>query len=99
MSEPRDTAFDRRVNQTLLVGLYLSAGTAGAGLLLSFAGVGWSDALIRLGLALLIASPVVRLIASLATAVRTRDHLLAWSAAVVLAAMVVSLVLHARPRG
>ena len=94
MSPSDETGIERHVRQVLLLGLYASAGAAAAGLILSLSGVALGDSVIRFGLALLVASPIARLTASFATGMRRRDHLLTWAAALVLAAMVVSLLLH-----
>jgi uncharacterized membrane protein len=89
---------EHQIGRLLRIGVVLSGSALGLGLALSLAGVAASAALIRAGLVLLMAIPVVRILASFVDAVRRRDRLLAWSTAFVLSVMLATwLYSHRAP--
>jgi hypothetical protein len=76
----------------LIVGVTATAITFVAGLILGFAGSPRSTIVLDVGLALLMAIPVTRIIASCVDAVRRRDWLLTWTTVIVLTVMVGTLI-------
>ena len=80
------------IRRVLLVGVTATAVAFVAGLALWLAGSPRSTMVLDIGLILLMAIPVTRIVASCADAIRRRDWLLTWSTLIVLSVMVGSLV-------
>ncbi len=78
---------EHQIGRVLRVGVVVSALLLAIGLGLSFSGRPSSDMFLKVGLAVLMAVPVTRIVASFVDAVRRRDGLLATSTAIVLLVM------------
>jgi uncharacterized membrane protein len=96
MSRRELSRLEGQIGAVLRIGVALCAITLGTGLLLFFAGVPWSGRLMEVGLVLLMAIPVTRIVASFVDACRRRDGLLAWSTAFVLVVMAATLAFSMR---
>lgn len=91
MTDQDLTRLEHQIGRVLRLGVMLSAGALGLGLLLSFAHVAAAPWLLNAGLVLLMAIPVTRIAASFGDAVRRRDRLLGWATAIVLLVMATTL--------
>ena len=87
---------EEQIGRLLRVGVVLCAMALGLGLVLAFAGNAWASSLLRVGLAILMAIPVTRIAASFFDALRRRDALLAFSTAIVLLVMALTLLYSLR---
>jgi uncharacterized membrane protein len=96
MTQAGLSRLEHQIGSVLRVGVALCASTLGTGLLLSFLGVSWAGRLMDVGLVLLMAIPVTRIVASFVDACRRRDGLLAWSTAFVLVVMAATLAFSLR---
>ena len=85
---------ETHIRRVLMVGVSATALAFVVGLALWLAGSEQSTAVLKVGLVLLMAIPVTRIVASCADAVRRRDWLLTWSTLTVLTVMVAALVLE-----
>ena len=83
---------EEQIGRLLRVGVVLCAIALGLALALALAGNGWASPLLRIGLAILMAIPVTRIAASFFDAMRRRDALLAFSTAIVLLVMALTLL-------
>ena len=95
----KDLNFSRleaHIRWVLIVGVVATAVAFVTGLALWLAGSPRSTTVLDIGLVLLMAIPVTRIVASCADAIRRRDWLLTWSTLIVLAVMVGSLVYSLR---
>lgn len=92
MTDQDLTRLEHQIGRVLRLGVMLSAGALGLGLLLSFARVTAAAWLLDAGLVLLMAIPVARIAASFGDAVRRRDRLLGWATAIVLSVMAATLL-------
>lgn len=90
-AEGRHEAFAGRL---LGAGVVVSAACLGAGLAMWMAGLaaGTADALLTAGLLLLMATPVLRVVVTVAEALRARDWPLAVSSAAVLLVMAATVI-------
>lgn len=73
-----------RILLILRVGVGVSIGALAIGLALWMAGSAKAEALLSIGLVLLMTIPIARIVASFVDAVRRRDRLLSWATAAVL---------------
>ena len=92
MSTAELTRLEEQIGRLLRAGVGVCAAMLGLGLVLAFAGSSASAWLLRIGLAVLMAIPVTRIVASFVDAVRRRDLLLSVSTAIVLLVMVGTLL-------
>jgi TolB protein len=96
MSTAELTRLEEQIGRLLRLGVLACAVMLGLGLILSFTGSTASVWLLRIGLAVLMAIPVTRIVASFVDAVRRRDLLLSSSTAIVLLVMFGTLVYSLR---
>jgi TolB protein len=96
MSTADLSRLEEQIGRVLRVGVALCAAALVVGLVLALAGNAWSSPLLRVGLAILMAIPVTRIAASFIDAMRRRDALLAFSTAIVLLVMALTLVYSLR---
>jgi uncharacterized membrane protein len=82
---------ETHIRRVLIIGVGVTALAFVAGLALWFGGSPRSTTVLNIGLMLLMAIPVTRIIASCADAIRRRDWLLTWSTLIVLTVMAVTL--------
>ena len=92
-SQAEPSRFERTLMQVMLTGVWISTGCLAAGLafLLVSHRMSASDMLLRAGLLVLMATPVLRIVLSIAEAIRQRDWFWLWTTvavAVVLAGTV-----------
>ncbi|MEZ5318995.1 MAG: DUF1634 domain-containing protein [Vicinamibacterales bacterium] len=90
-----DSDLDRlehRISRVLKTGVALSCATLSVGLVLWLFDVPGHEWLLRAGLVILIGIPVSRIVASFLDSVRRGDRLLAWSTAIVLTTMAITLL-------
>ena len=81
------TTLEHSIGRLLRIGVGVSGSALAAGLIMWLAAADAADSVIRLGLLLLIAVPVARIIASFVDALRRRDRLLSWATGIVLLIM------------
>ncbi len=96
MSTAELTRLEEQIGRLLRLGVGVCAVMLGLGLVLAFAGSVASSWLLRIGLAVLMAIPVTRIVASFVDAIRRRDLLLSSSTAIVLLVMFGTLVYSLR---
>jgi TolB protein len=82
---------EEQIGRVLRLGVGLCAAALFGGLILSFMGSDRASLVLRIGLAILMAIPVTRIVASFVDAVRRHDTLLASSTAIVLIVMAITL--------
>ena len=92
MAESGLNRLEHQLSRLLRIGVLLSGACLAAGLVMHFAGVNVGDAVMRAGLILLMAIPVMRIAASFVDAVRRADRLLAFATAFVLVIMALTIV-------
>jgi uncharacterized membrane protein len=83
---------ERHIRTVLRVGIAATAVVFLVGLALWLSHVRQAELVLQIGLSLLMAIPVTRIIASCVDAVRRRDWLLTWSTIIVLSVMVGTVV-------
>jgi uncharacterized membrane protein len=98
MPEPELSRLEHQIGRVLRIGVALSAGALAAGLIMALAGVDAGNTVMRVGLILLMAIPVTRIIASFIDALRRGDKLLSSATAFVLIVMVLTVVYSLRLR-
>jgi uncharacterized membrane protein len=92
----RLASLERVIARVLLTGVAVSAATLAAGLVLSALNVPWAGRVLDAGLILLMAIPIVRIIASSADAARRRDWTLVGATVFVLIVMGLTLAFSLR---
>ncbi len=92
MPDPELSRLEHQLGRLLRVGVAVSAAALAMGLVCSVAGLGVGDAIMRGGLVLLMAIPIMRILASFIDAVRRGDRLLSWATAFVLVVMALTVV-------
>ena len=92
MPDPQLSRLEHQIGRLLRVGVVLSAAALALGLACAAGGIGASDAIMRGGLVLLMAIPVMRILASFIDAVRRGDRLLSGATAFVLIVMALTVV-------
>lgn len=92
MAESGLSRLEHQLSRLLRIGVLLSGACLAAGLVMHFTGVNVGDAVMRAGLILLMAIPVMRIAASFVDAVRRADRLLAFATAFVLVIMALTIV-------
>lgn len=98
MSDPDLARLEHQIGRVLRLGVLISASVLGLGLLLALLDIDGAEPLLRAGLVLVMAIPLVRIGASFVDAVRRRDRLLVGSTAIVLLVMMASLLFSLRVR-
>ena len=85
------TRLETHIRRVLLVGVAATGVAFVTGLALWLTGSPQSTVVLEVGLILLMAIPVTRIVASCVDAIRRRDWLLTWSTLIVLTVMAVTL--------
>ena len=92
------SSFERGLARAMLAGVWISAAVLTSGLLLSLArpGAETGPLLLRLGLVVLMGTPVLRVVLSIAEAIRQRDWFWLWTTIAVAAVLSATVVYSLR---
>jgi len=92
MTDRELNTLEHAIGRLLRIGVGVSGCALAAGLILWFADATAANTMLRIGLLLLIAVPVTRILASFGDALRRRDRLLSWATGVVLLIMLTTVL-------
>lgn len=100
-ASPAVSPFERALARAMLTGVWLSAAALAAGLLLALARphTGTGHLLLRAGLVVLMGTPVLRVVLSVAEAIRQRDWFWLWTTLAVAAVLSATVAYSFRAAG